>query len=104
MHLLAACVSAFAFGFIGSVPLARPIAVMVFSRAVQRRFGEALRIGLGASAAEGLYAGAAFWGLTTLLGRSPLAVPLSRAAAAVVLLVLGVRFMFWRPNDKSDRR
>jgi threonine/homoserine/homoserine lactone efflux protein len=104
MHLLAVCVSAFLFGFVGSVPLAGPIAVMVVSRAAQRRFAEALRVGLGASVAEGLYAGAAFWGFTALLGRNPMAVPLSRGTAAVVLLVLGVRFMFWGPKKEDDRR
>jgi threonine/homoserine/homoserine lactone efflux protein len=104
MRLLAVCVSAFVLGFVGSVPLAGPVAVMVLSRAAQGRFREALRIGLGASVAEGLYAGAAFWGFTTLLSRNALVVPVSRGAAAIVLLALGVRFMFWRPASKDDSR
>jgi threonine/homoserine/homoserine lactone efflux protein len=104
MRLLAVCVSAFVLGFVGSVPLAGPVAVMVLSRAAQGRYREALRIGLGASVAEGLYAGAAFWGFTTLLSRNALVVPVSRGAAAIVLLALGVRFMFWRPASKDDSR
>ncbi len=104
MYLVTICASAFAFGFIGSVPLAGPIAVMVLARATLRRFGEALRIALGASVAEGLYAGGAFWGFSRLSSRSDLVVPISRAAATVIFLALGVRFVFWRPKEESDRR
>jgi threonine/homoserine/homoserine lactone efflux protein len=104
MRLLTVCASAFVFGFVGSMPLAGPIAIMLLSRAAGRRFGEALRIGLGASVAEGLYAGTAFWGFTALLGGNPLLVPLSRGATAVVLVGLGARFVFWRPKEAGDLR
>jgi threonine/homoserine/homoserine lactone efflux protein len=95
MRLLAVCVMALLFGFVGSMPLAGPIAILVLSRATQGRFGEALRIGLGAAVAEGLYAGLAFWGFTTFLARHAIVVPISHGVTAVVLLALGVRFMFW---------
>jgi len=104
MHLLAVCVVALVFGFVGSMPLAGPIAVMTISRAARGRYGEALRVGLGAAVAEGLYAALAFWGFTHLLGRSALVVPLSSAATALVLLPLGVRFMFWRADEERDHR
>lgn len=98
MRLLAVCVVALLFGFVGSMPLAGPIAILVLSRATQRRFGEALRIGLGAAVAEGLYAGLAFWGFATFLARHAIVVPISHGATAVVLIALGVRFMFWRAD------
>ncbi|MBV9945952.1 MAG: LysE family transporter [Myxococcales bacterium] len=104
MRLLAVCVLALLLGFVGSMPLAGPIAVMAISRAASGRYGEAIRVALGAAAAEGLYAGAAFWGFTHLLARSPLVVPLSRGATALVLVPLGVRFMFWRPAERGDHR
>jgi threonine/homoserine/homoserine lactone efflux protein len=98
MRFLFLSASAFLCGFVGSVPLAGPIAVMVVSRAAQGRFRDALRISLGASVAEGIYAGGAFWAFTRLLAPNPLVVPISRGAAALVLIALGVRFMFWRPK------
>jgi threonine/homoserine/homoserine lactone efflux protein len=102
MRLLAICVIALAFGFFGSMPLAGPVAVMVFSRASRRRYADALQIGLGAAAAEGLYAGIAFWGFTSLLARHPLVVPVSRAVTAVVLSALGVRFALWRERSQKE--
>jgi threonine/homoserine/homoserine lactone efflux protein len=104
MRLLATCLIAMAFGFFGSMPLAGPVAVMVFSRASRRRYAEALQIGLGAAAAEGLYAGVAFWGFTSLLARHPLVVPVSRAVTAVVLSALGVRFALWKERPRQDEQ
>ncbi len=104
MRLLAVCAVALVFGFAGSMPLAGPIAIMVFSRAAQRRFGEALRIGVGAAVAEGFYAGLAFWGFTTFFAGNAMLMPVSHAAAALVLSPLGIRFMLWRPKEASDRR
>jgi threonine/homoserine/homoserine lactone efflux protein len=104
MGVFAACLVAFAFGFVGSIPLAGPIAVLMLSRAAQRHFGEAFRVGLGASIAEGMYAGIAFWGFSTFLARDRLVEPISHAAATLVLSGLGVAFMFWKPSEKKDRR
>jgi threonine/homoserine/homoserine lactone efflux protein len=101
VHLLAACGLALAFGYVGSVPLAGPIAVIVLSRAARGRFGEALRIGAGAAVAEGLYAGAAFWSFAALVHRSALLRPIARGATALVLLPLGLYFVFWRSTEKG---
>jgi threonine/homoserine/homoserine lactone efflux protein len=102
MRLVATCLIAMAFGFFGSMPLAGPIAVMVFSRASRRRYSEALQIGIGAAVAEGLYAAVAFWSFTSLLARHPLVVPVSRAVTAVVLSAMGVRFALWKTRDPKD--
>ncbi|MCL2449112.1 MAG: LysE family transporter [Polyangiaceae bacterium] len=99
------CLVALVFGYVGSIPLAGPIAVLMLSRAAQRRFGEALRIGFGAAMAEGIYAGLAFWGFTTFLARQPIVLPLSRAMAAIILSAVGGWFVFWRPGTaKPDTR
>jgi len=104
MGLAVICVIAAVFGFVGSMPLAGPIALMAVSRAASKRFGEAVRVGLGAAVAEGLYAGAAFFGYTSLLARRAAVVPFSRGATAVVLCAIGVRFMFWRRKTEKDER
>jgi threonine/homoserine/homoserine lactone efflux protein len=103
MRLLAVCAVALVFGFVGSMPLAGPVSVMVVARAAQKQFGEALRVGLGAAAAEAIYAGIAFFGFTTILAHHPVLVPLSHGITAVVLLALGVWFVFWKPREKEDK-
>jgi threonine/homoserine/homoserine lactone efflux protein len=103
MRLVAICAIAFAFAFVGSMPLTGPIAVLTLSRAAEKRFGEALRIGLGAALAEALYAALAFWGFATFLSQYRLVVPISRGATGVVLTGLGVRFMFWRLAETTGK-
>jgi threonine/homoserine/homoserine lactone efflux protein len=102
---LVICLVALVFAFLGSMPLAGPIAILTLSRAASGRYAEALRIGLGAALAEGIYAGLAFWGFATFLPRHKLLVPISQASTSVLLVALGVRFMFWRPPaEKADPR
>jgi threonine/homoserine/homoserine lactone efflux protein len=102
MRLLAVCAVALVFGFVGSMPLAGPISVMVVARAAQKQFGEALRVGLGAAVAEAIYAGIAFFGYTTVLKHHPVLVPVSHGITAVVLIALGVWFAFWKPKEEDD--
>jgi threonine/homoserine/homoserine lactone efflux protein len=104
MRLVAICAIALAFGFVGSMPIAGPVSVMVLSRSARRRFDEALHIGLGAAVAEAIYAGLAFFGYTTFLARDELVVPISHAVTAVVLMALGGVFLFFSPNEKKDTR
>jgi threonine/homoserine/homoserine lactone efflux protein len=105
MKLIAICVVALVFGFMGSMPLAGPIAIMAVARASRGKYGEAMRIGLGAAVAEGIYAGLAFWGFTTFLARHAIVVPISQAVTAIVLTAIGVRFSFWKPTEShADAR
>jgi threonine/homoserine/homoserine lactone efflux protein len=101
---LVVCAIALGFGFFGSMPLAGPIAIMVLSRAAEGKLDAAIRIALGAAIAEGIYAGLAFWGFTTFLARHEIVVPISHGVTAVVLVALGVRFVFWKLTEKEDRR
>jgi threonine/homoserine/homoserine lactone efflux protein len=103
MRLVAMCAVALVFGFVGSMPLAGPIAVMVVSRAARKKFDEALHLGLGGAVAEAVYAGVALWGYTTLLARHPAVDPVSHGVTAVVLGVLGVRFAVWKHRPHEDR-
>jgi threonine/homoserine/homoserine lactone efflux protein len=91
-----------AFGFVGSMPLAGPIAILAVSRATQKKYGEGLRIGLGAAVAEGLYAGIAFWCYTKLLARQAVVVPISHGATALVLVAVGIRFALWKPSQGAS--
>jgi threonine/homoserine/homoserine lactone efflux protein len=102
MHALAICTMALLFGFVGSMPLAGPISVMIISRAARKRFGDAYRLGIGAAVAEGMYATIAFWTFARLLSRHPLVVPVSHGVTAVILVGLGSWFVRWSPKDKKD--
>jgi threonine/homoserine/homoserine lactone efflux protein len=104
MQLIAICVVALLFGFVGSMPLAGPIAIMSVARASRGKYSEALRVGLGAAVAEGIYASLAFWGFTTFLASHAMVVPVSRAVTAIVLAAIGVRFVFWKPSKEKDVR
>ncbi|MFL5356102.1 LysE family transporter [Archangium sp.] len=102
MDILLTALVAFVFGFIGSMPLAGPIALLVFSTSVRKHHGEALRIGLGAALAVALYAAVAFWGFSTFLAKHPVILPVSHALSALVLTVLGVHFARWRPRESEQ--
>ncbi|MBW2735341.1 MAG: LysE family transporter [Deltaproteobacteria bacterium] len=91
--MVVALIIGFLFGFIGSMPVAGPIAVLVFARGVENRHKSGLFIALGGALAEGIYAFLAFWGFAALLAKYSFIMPASRAAAAVVLTALGVVFL-----------
>ena len=88
--MLVTALVGFLFGFIGSMPVAGPIAVLVFTRGVEGRYRSGLFIAIGAALSEQIYAFLAFWGFSTFLADYPWIVPVSRALAALVLLSLGI--------------
>ena len=90
--MLIAALVGFCFGFLGSVPVAGPVAALVFQRGLCGRFRAGILIGFGAAVAEAGYAFHAFWGFSTFLARYPVIDPVSRLVAAVLLLALGVVF------------
>ena len=80
----------FTLGFFGSVPLAGPIAVLVFAYGLEGRFRTGIFLSLGAALAESIYAYAAFWGVGTLLGRYPSIVLASHAVIGTLLIGVGI--------------
>jgi threonine/homoserine/homoserine lactone efflux protein len=91
--LFAAAILGFLFGFVGSIPVAGPVAMLVVSRGLEDRTRSALYLASGAALAEGAYAYLAFWGFAQLLARWAWVEPASRLAAAVISTGLGVRFV-----------
>ena len=87
--ILIVFVIGFLFGFIGSMPVAGPISILVLERGLSGRFRSGLYLAAGAAVAESGYAFLAFFGLTALLERYPAIAPLSHAAGALILLALG---------------
>lgn len=92
----------FLFGFVGSMPVAGPIAALVLARSLQGRYPSAVAIAAGAALAESLYAALTFWGLAALIARYPVIVPVSRGLAAGILCALGVVFLFAKVPEPSE--
>ena len=88
--MIVALIIGFVLSFLGSVPIAGPIAVIIVSKALEHRNRAAFFISIGASVAEAIYAYLAFWGFSTVLGRYPGLVPASRLVGACILVALGV--------------
>jgi threonine/homoserine/homoserine lactone efflux protein len=91
------------------MPIAGPIAILVFARSVDSRFRSALGIAAGGAIAEMVYAFLAYWGFAALLTRYPVVVIASRGAAAIVLTALGIVFLRRKavgadPQSKPARR
>ena len=103
--MLTALVVGLGLGFFGSVPIAGPISVIVLRRGLHARYASAVLVGVGAAVAEGGYALLAFWGFAHFLTRYPWIDLVSRAAAALILAVLGILFLRYRsPSvDESPR-
>lgn len=99
--MILALLLGFAVGFLGSVPIAGPVAIMVFESALASRARRGLQIAIGAAVAESFYALMAFWGLTTFLSRFPSLLPASKVLGALVLVALGLYFLLRKSKAKA---
>lgn len=102
--MLAAAIFGFAFGFIGSVPIAGPISALVFRSGITGRYGRGRAIAIGGAIGEGMYAFFAFWGVGAFLTSYPWVLPISKVIAGALLVGLGAMFIR-RPSSstKSDQ-
>lgn len=87
-------------GFVGSMPIAGPVAVLVLERGLVQRAREGLGVAIGAAVSESLYAFLAFWGLGAVVRSAPGVLPVSRLIGAGVLVGLG----FYLATRKSRPR
>lgn len=103
----------FACGFLGSIPVAGPIGILIFGRALEDRARSAVYLALGSALAESVYAYLAFWGFGELLASYKWIEPISRGLGAVLLTGLGLRLALkrngsgepqLRPNPKVGNK
>jgi threonine/homoserine/homoserine lactone efflux protein len=85
-------------GFVGSMPVAGPVAVLVLERGLVRRGREGIGVALGAAAGESVYAFLSSWGVGAFFGAYPRILPVSRLVGAGVLMVLGIYLATRRPS------
>jgi len=109
-HILFAILAGTIASFVGSMPIAGPVSVLVLERGLVRRGREGLGVALGAAVAEGIYAFLAFWGLGTVLNASPAVLRASRLVGVAVMITLGVylatrrKSARWPPDAEGDAR
>lgn len=84
-------------GFVGSIPVAGPISLLVVAHGT-RDSRLALGVAAGGAIAESLYAYAAFFGLAALLARHPELQTVTRALGALTMTALGLHFVRRRPR------
>src|SRR4051795_11238662 len=99
-QILFALLAGTIMGFLGSMPIAGPVAVLVLERGLVRRGREGLAVALGAAAAESVYAFLAFWGLGSVLYGSPMLLQASRLVGAGVMITLGLYLANRKPAPR----
>src|SRR5262249_23335629 len=91
----------FVFGFVGSMPIAGPVSVLVLGRALAARFRGAFLIAVGAALAESTYAFMAAWGMSYFVTRHRGVLHAMRGVGAVALISMGLVFALRQPKQKS---
>lgn len=99
--MIIALVMGFLIGFIGSIPVAGPVAAIILRSAIDGRLREARAIAFGSAFAESLYAAMAFWGMSAAMARFPVLVPVSRAAGAFIVAAVGLHFALSKKNPRT---
>ncbi|KAF0692643.1 Aste57867_16282 [Aphanomyces stellatus] len=104
LRYLLPIVAGFAFGFLGSIPIAGPTSAMVLKMGIEGQYWEAQTVAMGGAAAEATYAGVAYWGFGSFLVGVGFLLPLSKILGAVMLLIVGVVFLRLevQPQIESD--
>ncbi len=99
--MIIALVMGFLIGFVGSIPVAGPVAAIILRTAVDGRLREARAIAFGSAAAASLYAAMAFWGMSAVMARFPALVPASRVAGALIVAGIGLHFALSKTKPRS---
>jgi threonine/homoserine/homoserine lactone efflux protein len=99
--VLVAILVGFIAAFVGSIPIAGPISVLVLQRGLDGDRRGATAIAVGGAIAEMIYAGLAFAGLSTILARFPMVVPIVRGIGAGILFVIGLYFVLHERTEKK---
>jgi threonine/homoserine/homoserine lactone efflux protein len=92
----------FGAGFLGSMPVSGPIALIVFRSSLKGHFSRAIRVVAGAAIAEGIYCAIATFGFVQISTAYPFLAKYIRYVGAIFLLVLGIVFMFQKVHFADE--
>lgn len=101
---LAAFALGVALGFVGSIPAAGPLLLLVVAAGFQGQRRRALALALGGALAESLYVALAFWGFGGFFARHAELAAGLRWASAALLLALGALLLRKRTAPRDTRR
>jgi len=90
----------FIAGLVVAVPVG-PVNLTVINQALRRGFGTAFLVGIGAMCAETVYASLMLWGHSSILD-APRMVLAMRIIAAVVIAVMGIRYLLFKSARVGD--
>jgi len=99
---LLAALCGFGMGFLGSVPLTGPIALLVFHRGLQGRYARGVAVGVGGTLGESIYCALAVAGVGALVENFPLAAAGLKFVSAMVLVAFGLYFLFKPPSTDQS--
>lgn len=88
MHITA-FIAGYVAGFVGSMPTAGPLGLMVAAKGLRGNHNGGLAMAVGGATCEAGYAFLACWGTSLVLGSKPGLVSLGDLAAALLLIGLG---------------
>ena len=92
----------FVLGFFGSVPVAGPVALLVFTMGASDRIRSGLALAFGAAVAEAGFAWLAFWGLSSFLAQYTWFESACTVSAAVILISVGAYCSRWSGADFAE--
>lgn len=99
--MLTALVLGFGMSFVGTMPVAGPISLLVLARGLDGRHRSGLLLAAGGAVGEGVYAALAWLGVGALLPHFPALLHVSRALAAAILVGLGLAFVLRRAPEQA---
>ena len=85
------------FGFAGAIPIAGPVSALVLKAGLRHQYRRGRALGFGAGLAEALYVMAAFAGFKILLEAAPDVEKWTSTLAGIVLIGVGIHFLFTKP-------
>lgn len=89
-------------GFLGSMPVAGPIALLVLRKGLKAKYREGVSLALGASIPEAVYCGMALFGFDFLFVRFPLVAHVTQILAGALLIILGIVFIRMKPTAETE--
>jgi threonine/homoserine/homoserine lactone efflux protein len=87
----------FLLGWLGSMPMAGPVSVLVVKRGLAGRVRCGMALAIGAALAETLWCAAALFGYGALLDRWAWVRPAAGGVGAVIMTILGLRLLLGKP-------
>jgi threonine/homoserine/homoserine lactone efflux protein len=95
--IISLCIG-YLMGWVGSMPVAGVVSIFVFQRGLAGRIRDGLLFSAGAAIAEALWCSAARYGAGKVLGRWPAVGPAAEVVGGLILILLGLYFVFLKKD------